>query len=171
MGSGGACPPRNLRYSCLAPRGWSGGLRPSGISVNYPCLASLGGRSPRIPVPCPRALPPSFFCVQIFSSQFFWSDFFRNFFRRNFFVGIFPLEFFRPMFFRPSSVRRPSVRRPYFLQCTTSAIYSERPLLLACPFQFLNLNLEALTVLTPPTSPDEFFYFRCLFRLLFIACK
>ena len=26
--SGGACPPRNLRFPCLAPRGGSGGLRP-----------------------------------------------------------------------------------------------------------------------------------------------
>ena len=61
-GSGGACPPRNLRYLCLAPRGGSGGLRPPGISVNYPCLASAAA------VPCPRALPPIFF-VRICSSR------------------------------------------------------------------------------------------------------
>ena len=76
------------------PPGGSGGLRPPGISVNYPCLASAAA------VPCPRALPPN-----LFSSEFF---------RRNFFVRIFSSEFFRPNFFRPifSSVRRPSVRRP-----------------------------------------------------------
>ena len=83
------------------PQGGSGGLRPPGISVNYPCLASAAA------VPCPRALPPiffffvRFFFVRIFSSEFF---------RRNFFVGIFLSEFFRLNFFRPSSVRRPSVR-------------------------------------------------------------
>ena len=82
-GLGRLAPLRNLRYPCLAPRGGSGGLRPPGISVNYPCLASAAA------VPCPRALPPIFFrpnfFVGIFSSEFF---------RRNFFVGIFLSEFF-----------------------------------------------------------------------------
>ena len=67
---GGEAPP----YLCLAPRGGSGGLRPPGISDNYPCLASAAA------VPCPRALPPIFF-----SSEFF---------RPNFFVGIFSSESF-----------------------------------------------------------------------------
>ena len=52
---GGEAPP----YLCHAPRGGLGGLAPR--KLRYPCLASLGGRSPPIPVPCPRALPPSFF--------------------------------------------------------------------------------------------------------------
>ena len=88
-GLGGFAPFRNLRYLCLAPRGGSGGLRPPGISVNYPCLASAAA------VPCPRALPPIFFrpnfFVGIFSSEFF---------RRNFFVGIFLSEFFCLNFFQ-----------------------------------------------------------------------
>ena len=92
-GLGGLAPLRNLRFPCLAPGGGLGGLAPSGISVNYPCLASAAA------VPCPRALPPIFFrpnCfVRIFSSEFF---------RRNFFVGIF--------FVRRRSVVRPSVVRP-----------------------------------------------------------
>ena len=32
-GLGGLCPPRYLRYPCLAPRGGSGGLRPPGIHI------------------------------------------------------------------------------------------------------------------------------------------
>ena len=55
------------------PPGGSGGLRPPGISVNYPCLASAAA------VPCPRALPPIFF-------------------RRNFFVGIFFVGIFSSKF-------------------------------------------------------------------------
>ena len=51
-GLGGLAPLRNLRYPCLAPRGGLGGFAPSGISVNYPCLASAAA------VPCPRASPP-----------------------------------------------------------------------------------------------------------------
>ena len=86
-GSGGACPPQESPFPVPCPRGGSGGLRPPGISVNYPCLASAAA------VPCPRALPPIFF-------------------RPNCFVRIFSSEFFRRNFFRPSSVRRPSVVRP-----------------------------------------------------------
>ena len=100
-GLGGVCPPRNLRYPCLAPRGGLGGFAPSGISVNYSCLASAAA------VPCPRALLPFFFrpnfFVRIFSSEFF---------RPNFFVGIFSSEFVSFDFFvGPASVR-PSVVRP-----------------------------------------------------------
>ena len=84
-GSGGACPPRNLHYPCLAPPG-SGGLRPPGISVNYPCLASAAA------VPCPSALPPIFF-------------------RRNFLRPIFS-SVVGPSSVHPSFVR-PSVE-PYF---------------------------------------------------------
>ena len=63
-GLGGLCPPRNLRYPCLAPQGGSGGLGPPGISVTRalppqrPCLA---------PVPCPQ-----FFVVRIFSTENFF---------------------------------------------------------------------------------------------------
>ena len=92
----GSLPPQETPLPVPCPPGGSGGLRPAGISVNYPCLASAAA------VPCPRALPPIFF-VQIFSSEFF---------RRNFFVRIFLSEFFRLNFFRLSSVRRPSVVRP-----------------------------------------------------------
>ena len=78
-GSGGACPPRNLRYPCLAPRGGLGGLAPQesplitrALPPQRPCLA---------PVPCPQ-----FFFVQIFSSKFFSFEFFSSeFFDRNFF--------------------------------------------------------------------------------------
>ena len=76
----GGLPPQETPLTVPCPPGGSGGLRPPGISVNYPCLASLGGRSPPIPVPCPRALPPIFF-------------------RPNFFVRIFSSEFFRPNLF------------------------------------------------------------------------
>ena len=76
--------PQETPLTVPCPPGGSGGLRPPGISVNYPCLASAAA------VPCPRALPPIFF-----SSEFFRPNFFRP-------------NFFRPMFFRPSLVRRPS---------------------------------------------------------------
>ena len=99
-GSGGACPPRSLRYLCLGPRGGLGGFAPQesplitrALPPQRPCLA---------PVPCPQ-----FFFVQIFSSEFF---------RRNFFVGIFSSEFFSsvvgPSSIRPSSVVRRSSGQP-----------------------------------------------------------
>ena len=59
----GGLPPQESPLPVPCPPGGSGGLRPPGISVNYPCLASAAA------VPCPRALPPIFF-------------------RPNFFVGI-----------------------------------------------------------------------------------
>ena len=91
---GGEAPP----YLCLAPRGGSGGLRPPGISVNYPCLASAAA------VPCPLALPPIFLFVRIFFVLIFFVRIFSSeFFRRNFFVR----KIFRPKVFRPSA---PSVR-------------------------------------------------------------
>ena len=111
--SGGACPPRNLRFPCLARRGGSGGLRPPGISVNYPCLASAPA------VPCPRALSPIFFVRKNFRPKNFSAE---NFFGRKFFrPKKFSSEFFssvvgpssvRPSSVRPSSVRGPSVVRP-----------------------------------------------------------
>ena len=101
-GLGGRSPPQESPLPVPCPPGGLGGFAPSGISVNYPCLASAAA------VPCPRALPPIFFRPNFFRPNFFR----RNFFRRNFFVGIFSSEFFRLNFFRPSSVRRPSVVRP-----------------------------------------------------------
>ena len=58
---GGACPPRNLRYPCLAPRGGLGGFAPQesplitrALPPQRPCLA---------PVPCPQFFffRPNFF--------------------------------------------------------------------------------------------------------------
>ena len=65
------------------PPGGSGGLAPSGISVNYPCLASAAA------VPCPRALPPIFFRPKFFRRNFFVRIFFENIFFSSeiFFVG------------------------------------------------------------------------------------
>ena len=96
-GSGGACPPRNLRYPCLAPQGGLGGFAPQesplitrALPPQRPCLA---------PVPCPQ-----FLFVQIFSSKFVSSEFFRpNFFRPN---------FFRPNFFRPNFLTEKFFRLP-----------------------------------------------------------
>ena len=129
-GLGGLAPPGISVTRALPPGGVWGASPPR--KLRYPCLASLGGRSPPIPVPCPpggvwgawppqesplitRALPPQrpclapvpcpqFFFVQIFSSEFF---------RRNFFVGIFSSEFFcRNFFVGIFFVRRRSVVRP-----------------------------------------------------------
>ena len=63
----GGLPPQETPLPVPCPPGGSGGLRPPGISVNYPCLASAAA------VPCPRALPPIFF-VRICSSEFFRED-------------------------------------------------------------------------------------------------
>ena len=41
----GGLPPQESPLPVPCPPGGSGGLRPPGISVNYPCLASLGGRT------------------------------------------------------------------------------------------------------------------------------
>ena len=113
-GLGGLCPPRTESPlpRALPPGGGLGSFAPSGISVNYPCLASAAA------VPCPQ-----FFFVQIFSSEFFRQKFFvgifsSEFFRQNFFVRIFSSEFFCRIFFvriffvRRRSVVRPSVVRP-----------------------------------------------------------
>ena len=50
-GLGELCPPRNLRYPCLAHRGGSGGLRLPGISDT---CALPPQRSCLAPVPCPQ---------------------------------------------------------------------------------------------------------------------
>ena len=63
----GGLPPQETPLPVPCPQGGSGGLRPPGISVNYPCLASAAA------VPCPRALPPVFL-VRICSSEFFRED-------------------------------------------------------------------------------------------------
>ena len=115
-GFGGACPPQESPLPVPCPPGGSGGLRPPGISVNYPCLASAPA------VPCPRALPPIFFSSEIFSSEFFRPIFFRlNFFDRKMFrpkilwtrkiraKKISVEQFFIRIFFVRPSVRRPSV--------------------------------------------------------------
>ena len=55
----GGLPPQESPLPVPCPPGGSGRLRPPGISVNYPCLASaaavpcFGGAKPPIPVPCP----------------------------------------------------------------------------------------------------------------------
>ena len=87
------------------PPGGSGGLGPPGISVNYPCLASAAA------VPCPRALPPTFFRTEKFSTEnFFGRKFFRpKFFSSEFFSSVHP-SVVRPSVVRPSV--RPSVVRP-----------------------------------------------------------
>ena len=111
----GGLPPQESPLPVPCPPGGSGGLRPPGISVHYPCLASAAA------VPCPRALPPIFFvrknfrpknfsAEKFFGRKFFWPKIFSA---EKIFVRIF---FVRPSSVRPSSVRPSSVRRFRFLK-------------------------------------------------------
>ena len=88
-GLGRLCPPQESPLPVPCPPGGSGGLRPPGISVNYPCLASAAA------VPCPRALPPIFFRPKFFVQIFFV----RIFFVRIFFENIFSKNIFRKKYF------------------------------------------------------------------------
>ena len=144
-GSGGACPPRNLRYPCLAPRGGLGGFAPQesplitrALPPQRPCLA-LGGAKP--PHTC--ALPPGggsgglrplrnlrYPCLAP-AATMPCPRFFSEFFRPNFF-GIFSSEFFS--YVRPSvqkardKKRRPRIKKPRIIDRPLQAIYWMPPL-------------------------------------------